>query len=278
MFNAQCQLERTIAINTLVMLLLPMLLALPAVAQQESAGCRSGAPPQGTLGITGMGCNCTVQTDAQGGARWLFDTEPRVLSLADDGPADGILEAGDMIVAIDGQLITTSAGGSRWSSLRPGESVRLRIRRGEGLRDVVVQTTAKCPGDAPASRQPVVADRVPEKSLLPRGWIGANLSCHCSASASGLSNDLLPGSVNWTFREPPVIGQVIEGGPAAAARLRAGDRLLTIDGVAFDTPEGGRRFSLMTPGTPVQLVIERDGRRLAVELVPALPPDASSRQ
>jgi regulator of sigma E protease len=34
---------------------------------------------------------------------------------------------------------------------------------------------------------------------------------------------------------PPVIGEVVEGDPAAAAGLQSGDRVLSVDGVALET-------------------------------------------
>ena len=60
------------------------------------------------------------------------------------GPAAGRLRDGDAIVAVDGQLITTSEGGRRFSAIDPGDRVRLSIRRGGRVQDVTVQAGTRC--------------------------------------------------------------------------------------------------------------------------------------
>jgi serine protease Do len=63
------------------------------------------------------------------------------------------------------------------------------------------------------------------------------------------------------------VRQVEPGGPAEAAGLRAGDRLIEIDGVAMTSPDGGRRFTAIKPGKAVQWTIERGGARQMVRIV-----------
>ena len=256
--------------------LLPLLIGLPAAAQQEASICRAGTLSQGTtLGITGLACtNCAVETQSDGRRVWQFDTEPEVMNVAEDGPAHGILEPRDIIVAIDGNPITTSTAGARWGALQPGELVALRIRRGDRLIDVAVRASVRCaPVEAPPA--PTPRDREAERRLMPPGWIGAGLSCYCAVNATGVGSGMLDGAPLWTFREPPVVEQLVENGPAVVAGLRVGDRLISIDGVRFDTTEGGRRFSRMTPGTAVRLVVERDGQRTDIVITPMAPPGRS---
>src|SRR5690606_27349392 len=58
---------------------------------------------------------------------------------------------------------------------------------------------------------------------------------------------------------PPVIGRVVEGEPAAAAGLQAGDRVLAVDGEPIGSwPELVTRVQAR-PGQPLDLDIERGG-------------------
>jgi regulator of sigma E protease len=71
----------------------------------------------------------------------------------------------------------------------------------------------------------------------------------------------------WTFSDPPVVRQVEPGGPAAAAGLRAGDRLTHIGGIAMTSPEGGRRFTQIKAGDAVEWTVERGGERRTIREV-----------
>ena len=59
----------------------------------------------------------------------------------------------------------------------------------------------------------------------------------------------------------PVIGEVSEGMPAAAAGLRSGDRILSVDGKPISTWEGLAAYIRTRPGQSVTLEFERDGQR-----------------
>lgn len=59
---------------------------------------------------------------------------------------------------------------------------------------------------------------------------------------------------------PPVIGTVVEGSPAAAAGLRAGDRILSLGGRAVQNFADIASYAMMRPGEVVPVAIERDGR------------------
>jgi regulator of sigma E protease len=78
---------------------------------------------------------------------------------------------------------------------------------------------------------------------------------------------------------PPVVGKVVPGSAANAAGLRAGDRIVSVDGTAI------RDWNQLTdttrkdagPSKRLALVIERDGKRIAMSLQPRLTaePDGS---
>jgi membrane-associated protease RseP (regulator of RpoE activity) len=108
-------------------------------AAQDSA-CPGGRLV-GELGITGLVGAARTFTE-----EWepRFRTEPKIRGVVKDGPADGELQKGDVLVAIDGQLITTEQGGHHLANLNPGERVTLRVRRDGEQRDVQVTAAAKC--------------------------------------------------------------------------------------------------------------------------------------
>jgi regulator of sigma E protease len=64
---------------------------------------------------------------------------------------------------------------------------------------------------------------------------------------------------------PPVVTGVQAGSAAAAAGLRAGDRIEAIDGAETDNFEDVRRIVAIRPGTDVTIRIERNGRTELVE-------------
>ena len=64
-----------------------------------------------------------------------------VVAVAPDAPAAGKIEATDVLVAVDGTAVRTPDDLRRLIGLHePGESVRLRVRRGSSTRDVQVGT------------------------------------------------------------------------------------------------------------------------------------------
>jgi regulator of sigma E protease len=58
---------------------------------------------------------------------------------------------------------------------------------------------------------------------------------------------------------PPVIEQVIEGKPAARAGLKAGDRIVAIDGVPVSSPADAARRTNAKPAAALTFRIARDG-------------------
>jgi S1-C subfamily serine protease len=82
-------------------------------------------------------------------------------------------------------------------------------------------------------------------------------------------NSFRRGEYAHDFSTEPRVWHLKPDGPAGGA-LREGDFILAIDGALITTPEGGRRLANLHPGTAVQLLIRRDGKRLSVSLVPTL--------
>jgi PDZ domain len=63
----------------------------------------------------------------------------------------------------------------------------------------------------------------------------------------------------WRFSVEPTIMSVREGSPADG-RLRAGDRLVALDGSLITTVEGGQRYASLSTGETVRIRFRRDGR------------------
>jgi len=67
---------------------------------------------------------------------------------------------------------------------------------------------------------------------------------------------------------PAVLGQIVSGGPGERAGLRAGDRVLAVDGSAVANWFEFVAKIRESAGVARHLEIERDGQRLALEIVP----------
>ena len=67
---------------------------------------------------------------------------------------------------------------------------------------------------------------------------------------------------------PPVLGQVIAGGPAERAGLAPGDRVLSVDGQPLESWEAFVNVVRAHPGAPLAITLERGGARQSVDVVP----------
>jgi regulator of sigma E protease len=68
---------------------------------------------------------------------------------------------------------------------------------------------------------------------------------------------------------PPVVGMVQEGSAAAKAGVQLGDRVVSLQGSSIDSFLQIRLAVAQHPGEPLDLVIERGGRRIALPAVAA---------
>jgi len=260
------------------------------VVKEVSKACRAGSVMVGSLGYSGIECsNCSFSLHADGTERqWKFRAEPVITGVKTGGPADGKLKAGDVVVAIGGYLITTQEGGRMFGSVTPGEPVTLRIRRDGREGEVEITPSPECvtveatappaPAKAPAPAaapapvaivEPMPVEEVPAPPAppaAPRGRLGFSLECSKCAiySRKGEESPYL-----WDFKSNPTVGRVEVGGPAAKAGLRGGDVLVSIDGVALTTVEGGERFGAIEPGDTVVLRYRRNATEADAVLVAA---------
>lgn len=269
-----------------------VVLAQPAAAQRAQ-GCGEGAVRVGDLGFDNLAGAMSFSHRAGQRPRMTFEREPRIVGVRENGPAAGRLRDGDVIVAVDGQLITTAEGGRRFSAIDPGDRVRLSVRRGGRVQEVTIVAGTRCmraptppmpprppaaaaaprppttprapsppaarapaPPVAPAAPTPPAAPAPPPPpEILPEGWFGFGIQCrNCGVHA--------PSGRPTTFRfgDAPTVVNVEPGTPAARAGMRRGDRLTHVDGVSLTTPEGWRRFGAIEPGQQVRWTYTRGGR------------------
>jgi regulator of sigma E protease len=75
--------------------------------------------------------------------------------------------------------------------------------------------------------------------------------------------------------EPPVVGSVTPGSPAAANDIQAGDRIISVAGYDVDTWEQLFIGIGTRPNREVAVVLERDGVQLERKVTPVVPPGQS---
>jgi PDZ domain len=159
------------------------LLGLPAAALGQGTCGRNGGTRIPDLGFGTISCeHCTID-QSPGRVTYRFGTEPRVGHIT--APGQGRLREGDVLVAVNGDPITTMEASDRLSFTRRGERVRLTVRRGGRTQDVDVVAGENCvepptpaapprPPRAPAAPraplppgQPAQAPQPPEVALFP---------------------------------------------------------------------------------------------------------------
>lgn len=74
---------------------------------------------------------------------------------------------------------------------------------------------------------------------------------------------VLFGTVGQTYT-PPIVGNLEEGGAAASAGIRSGDRIVSVDGSDVDRFEDIQERMLLHPGAQMPVTVERNGERLTV--------------
>lgn len=265
-------------------------LALAASDGASAQNVRPPCTPTASLGIAGWGVdNGSVTTLSDGSVRYEFRTEPAVLRVREGGPADGRLRRGDVLVRIDGDLITTPSGWRRLERLRPGDRVVLTVRRDGRLAHETIDVGEECRRARTAAPAPPAGVRSPRMPPLPSipaapslpappappvvadqgAYLGLSFTCEvCVGRLARDDGDPAGGTIRWEFRDPPRLNAVMRGGPAWAAGLRSGDRLVEVNGHRITTPAGWEAFSSLEPGTAARMTVERAGERRTLTIVP----------
>jgi hypothetical protein len=268
--------------------------------------CANGKEAIGFIGISGIDCNCTI--GAPDADDWAFRTEPRITSLELDTRGGKILKTGDVITHVNGYLITTREGARALATIKPGQTVLLRVRRnGENLSFAIV-ADATCPDQVrlgiyaptrPQGHAPKISGSTPhpmpktgvvrgttppgaiygvvgQVAPLPatpsrRGSFGFGLMCSGNCEIRAESDGAL------YFSEPPEIYNVERGSGADKAGLRRGDVITHVNGESITSKTGGRIFGLAKAGETVRFTIRRGGSSRTFSLT-AAPPAASTME
>ncbi|HEX6041982.1 PDZ domain-containing protein, partial [Longimicrobium sp.] len=128
--------------------------ALAWTSGADAQRCGNGGWRVGDLGFDGFRGSVSIEERDGRRPQYQFESEITIQDVKPDGPAANILRDGDVIAAIDGQLITTAGAGRRYSSLNPGDVVRLSVRRGGRMQEVTVRAGARCTSPPPAPPRP----------------------------------------------------------------------------------------------------------------------------
>jgi hypothetical protein len=169
---------------------------------------------------------------------WSFSAEPRVFQIEAGSPADGVLRVGDLLIAIDGVLITTREGGRRFANLEPGSRVRLSFRRDGTVREAVLDVAGQCAEPPPAPKVGRVAlPPPPPRSDRPE---------RATIVATAPRVEVRP--------EPPTAASVVEAVPAPPTGVSVGS-------LTAPNPRGrlGLGFSCSECGTTAE---DEMGRRI----------------
>ncbi len=210
-----------------------------------------------------------VGDTAQAAARYEFSAEPWLRGIDSGGPAAGVLEEGDVLVAVNGYLITSSRGGRELGTLPLDADARLTVRRNDRLVEVTLRPIRRC--ELPLAMTGNTMLRLPYDRLdysdrwdytVPRdGTIGASFRCDdCSFTVSG------DGDLTWDNPQLLELVAVEQGGPADLAGLLPGDVLLEINGLDLTTDVAADLLLNPDAGTTLDLQVDRDGRQFDTAL------------
>jgi serine protease Do len=164
---------------------------------------------------------------------------------------DAGVERADVIVALDGQPVTTSGNlQNRVAQLRPGDQITITVYRDKAPRDITIRL-----GQAPINQAPVEQPRVAETRTEEKLGI----------EVAPLDSELAD-RFNQPEAEGIVITDIRAGGPANRRGIFTGERILEVDGqpieseadlqAALDAVEPGQVVSLllMPPGGGSRIV------------------------
>ncbi|MBN1886115.1 MAG: DegQ family serine endoprotease [Candidatus Krumholzibacteriota bacterium] len=161
------------------------------------------------------------------------------------------------------------------ASINPGNSGGALINtRGElvGINTAIVSRSGGSQGIGlaiPIELARSVMESIIEHGHVVRGYIGVSIQevTRQMAEAFGLDE---PRGV--------LIGQVLDDSPAASGGIERGDIVLEYDGARVDRPADlQQRIAATEPGTKIDFVVQRDGKRKTLEVKIGEHPDSAAK-
>jgi len=236
-------------------------------AQERDAvagSCGADRELVGNIGIDVRCSDCLYHYD-RGEDRWswYFRAEPKITDVKRDGPSRGRLRSGDVIVALDGMLITTPRAGERMANLIPGRATEVTVRRNGRQVPYAVTPDPRCrksnpsptPPLAPVAATPAIGPLPPIPALVPkaptpplpptsltRSWFGFGLSCDECTLARIRGEDLEEARTRYV--------RAVRRHASASERAALRARVEALE-------EGGYRWTFHTP--PRLYSVDPDG-------------------
>ena len=102
-----------------------------------------------------------------------------------------------------------------------------------------------------------------------------NISTSVVPDAVGLDKY---GDAGWSPDDPVVITALEGGMPAAKAGAKLGDEVVSIDGVAVRSLRGMIKYLQTTNGKPVELLAQRNGQPIKLQMVPVMTPVEGAKE
>lgn len=177
--------------------------------------------------------------------------------------ATGVEELRPRVALVEGQSIAAAAG------MRDGDLVTAidgqPVHSWQELRWVLLR-------HALDARQVTLTVRTYEGVLAYR-------QLNLSGIAIDADEDLVQrlGLQPWRPRIDPVVGQLVQGGAAERAGVREGDRFIELGGEPLESWSDLVAKVRVAGGKPLPAVLERDGSRIEVTLVPDLTDEGGER-
>lgn len=260
-----------------------------AVAAQE---CTDGRLQRPTLGVGTYHCqggaclvsgsSATVRSELPPEMQrfreayrfaYSFSVEPSLWRIGRDGPGIGKLQAGDVLVGVDGAPITTQRAAMSLTRMEPGVPLELHVKRDGQLVRVAVAPVLGCdpigasagPDDRPwtidrPQRQPIPPE-IPDDAPLARlPGLGLTL---LGTKVIDVASD---GTIRWWFSTVPTVVQVDEGGVADRAGILPGEELVSAGEEWVTSAEGVAILLAAERGREATLAVRFDNRARVVRV------------
>jgi hypothetical protein len=194
-----------------------------------------------------------------------FSDEPVLHEIRRDGPGVGKLDDNDTLVAVNGYPITTLEAAMLLSEWKAGP-VEFSLRKGGVPRKESVTPAPVCIAERPDKFTPQVA-----------GEARLGVAIECKRCRVGKGKD---GRERWRYPAPPMLLEVLQGGPGQLAGLMKGDTLVSVDGFPITSDSAGERLGSVSAGRKMRWAVRRKGATYTLIVDPdaraVFPPRAAS--